>query len=123
MTGKKNGNTSVLIIQNDNLEWYKRNSDRLFSALFSRIAGGETDRYPGYARWDGDGIPGMQIVWNADSSTIGLLAVGRGSGQRLASVHGLGNPNTEDNKVSLLKALANQLGYTVTKKRKNTISK
>lgn len=109
------GNTSVIIVQNDQLEWYRKNSDRLFTALWSRIAGGETDRYPGYARWNGDGIPGMQIVWNSDSSTIGLLAVGRGSGQRLATIKGGDNP--EDNKVSLLKALARQLGYTVTKKK------
>jgi len=116
----KKGNTTVIVVQNDNLAWYRSHSDRLFTALFGRIAGGETDPYPGHARWNGDGIPGMQIVWNADSSRIGLLAVGRGSGQRLASVPGLGNPSDEDTKVSLLKALASRLGYTVTKKRKST---
>jgi hypothetical protein len=110
------GNTTVIILQNDQVDWYSKHPERLINAIIARMNSGELDRYPGYARWDGDGIPGMQLVWNENSSTIGIIAVGRGSGQRLAAMNNGDNSNTDGNKLALLKAFAARLGYNITKK-------
>lgn len=110
------GNTSAFVFQNDQSDWYSRHAEKVIASILTRMSSGELDKYPGYARWNGDGIPGMMQVWNSHSSTIGILAVGCGSGQRLGCVYDLDNSASRANQEVLFRALAKKLGYSVRKK-------
>lgn len=109
----KNKHVTAIILQNDQAEWYLRNSEKFTGALVGRMNGGETDKYPGYARWHGDGIPGCQVVWAGNSNINGIISVGQGHGIRLGVTH---CKNTTTNKLAMIKELAEDLGYTLHKK-------
>lgn len=110
------GNTSVFVFNNDQYDWYSRQSDKVVASILSRMSSGELDKYPGYARWNGDGVPGLMQVWNSHSSTVGILAVGGGSGQRLVNLFDHDNTAGRANQEVLFKAMAKKLGYVVRKK-------
>ena len=109
----KNKHVTAIILQNDQADWYVRNCERFAGALVSRMNAGETDKYPGYARWHGDGIPGCQVVWSGNSNINGIISVGQGHGVRLGVTH---CKNTAANKLAMLKELAEDLGYSLHKK-------
>jgi len=109
----KNQHVTAIVLQNDQADWYMRYSDRFVSALVSRMNVGETDKYPGYARWHGDGIPGCQVVWAGNSNINGIISVGQGHGVRLGVTH---CKNAATNKLAMLKELAEDLGYSLHKK-------
>ena len=108
----KNQHVTAIVLQNDQTDWYMRNSEKFVAALVGRMNGGETDKYPGYARWNGDGVPGCQVVWAGNSNINGIISVGQGHGVRLGVTH---CKNTTTNKLNMLKELAADLGYDLRK--------
>lgn len=54
--------SSLVLFQHDNLSYLTKHPERVINNLLSRFSSEETDKYPGYARWDGDGLPGIQII-------------------------------------------------------------
>ena len=109
----KNQFVTALVLQNNQADWYMRNCEKFTSGIVTRMNGGETDKYPGYARWSGDGIPGAQVVWVGKSHVNGIISVGQGHGVRIGVTH---CKNTHLNKLEMLKELAEDLGYKLQKK-------
>lgn len=110
--------TAVVIIQSDQLDWLKRHPSLFANAVVSRIEMDETDKYPGYSRWDGDGVPGVQVVWISnpeDKNQTCLISAGNGFGVKIMSTRVKNNTNKET-KIQFLKLLADKLGFNVTKK-------
>jgi hypothetical protein len=107
--------TAVVIIQVDQMDWMKKHPDRFVDALISRINAGETDKHPGYARWTGDGIPGVQLVCITEESKNDLTCVvsaGNGFGIRLGSLR-IKNDNNPAVKMDMLKKLMQKIGFKV----------
>jgi hypothetical protein len=107
--------TAVVIIQVDQMDWIKKHPDRFVDALLSRINAGETDKHPGYARWTGDGIPGVQLVCITEESKNDLTCVvsaGNGFGIRLGSLR-IKNDNNPAVKMDMLKKLMQKIGFKV----------
>lgn len=108
---------SLIMIQNEHIDWIIKNPERFVQNLVTRLNGGEVDKYPGYARWNGDGIPGVQVVWIGQSDLCGVVAIGSNLATRLGAVTNIKNENTQASKERVFKELAKQLGYTVQKKK------
>lgn len=105
--------TAVITIQVEQLDWAKKHPERFVDALISRINSGETDKHPGYARWNGDGIPGVQLVSVTEENKIDLtnvIAVGNGFGVRLGSFN-IKNDNTPATKFKIVKKLLEKFGF------------
>ena len=109
----KNKLVTAIILHNDQTDWFVRNATKFVNGIVSRMNGGEIDKYPGAARWDGDGIPGAQVVWVGNSNVNGIISVGQGHGVRLGVAH---CKNTHANKLDMLKELAEEMGYSLRKK-------
>lgn len=118
MTQEKENN-SLIMIQNEHIDWIVKNPERFVQNLITRLNGGEIDKYPGYARWNGDGMPGVQVVWIGQTDLCGVIVVGNNIATRLGAVSNIKNDNTLETKEKILKELAKQLGYTLKKKNNN----
>jgi hypothetical protein len=105
--------SSVVIIDNDNLSWIQKHPGHFVEQLLSRLFSGETDPYPGHARWKGDACPGVQVVHVGAARYPTLFLVKDGQGKKVASVQR--SINGESQEVQALKALARKLGYNVVK--------
>lgn len=110
---------AAIVIQVDQVDWIRRHPIRFVASLLSRVEQGELDRYPGYARWNGDGVPGVQVVWVGEHESTGVIAVGKGHGKRLGMCS-TPNNGSDASKLDILKELAGQLGYTLRKKATTT---
>lgn len=105
--------TAVITIQIDQIDWMKKHPERFINSLISRINSGETDKHPGYSRWDGDGIPGVQLVCITEENKIDLtnvIAVGNGFGVRLGSLN-IRNDNSQSTKFKIIKKLLEKFGF------------
>jgi len=105
--------TAVITIQVDQLDWIKKHPERFVDALISRINMGETDKHPGYARWNGDGIPGVQLVCITEegkNDLTNIVAVGNGFGVRLGSLK-IKNDNNPTTRYEMLKKLLEKIGF------------
>ena len=105
--------TAVVVIQADQLEWLKKHPERFVDALISRINTGETDKHPGYARWNGDGIPGVQLVCITEegrNDLTSIVAAGNGFGIRIGSLK-IKNDNNPTTKSEMLKKLLEKIGF------------
>lgn len=108
-------NNSVVFIINDQIDWIQKHPQRFVNNLLSRLNSGETDRHPGYARWTGDGMPGVQVVSVGNSGGISIIAAGKNNGIKLGVVY-CKNDGTQESKLTMLKQLANKAGYYLRKK-------
>ena len=109
--------TAVVVIQVEQLEWIKKHPERFVDALVSRIHTGETDKHAGYARWNGDGIPGVQVVCYTEENRndlTALVAVGNGCGIKLGSVN-IRNDSKPETKLQILKNVLAKLTTKFTK--------
>lgn len=113
---------SIIMIQNEHIDWIIKNPERFVQNLATRLNVGELDKHPGYARWHGDGIPGVQVVWVGQSDLCGVIVVGSNIATRLGVAAKVKNDGSQESKEKILKELAKQLGYTLQKK-KDTNSK
>ena len=114
----KNYKTAAIVIQSEHFEWLKKHPSYFVNNIISRIEMDETDKYPGYSRWDGDGVPGTQVVWIGnpeDKNKTCLISVGNGFGVKILSTV-LKNNSNKETKIELLKLLAEKLGYRLVKK-------
>jgi len=105
--------TAVIVIQVENMDWLKKHPERFVDALISRINMGETDKHPGYARWNGDGIPGVQLVCITEegkNDLTNVVAAGNGFGIRLGSLK-IKNDNNPTTKTEILKKLLEKIGF------------
>ena len=105
--------TAVIVIQVDQIDWIKKHPERFVNSLLSRINAGETDKHPGYARWNGDGIPGVQLVCITEETKNELTSVisaGNGFGVRLGSLR-VKNDNNPAVKMDILKKLMDKIGF------------
>lgn len=114
---------SIIMIQNEHIDWIIKNPERFVQNLATRLHGGELDKYPGYARWNGDGIPGVQVVWVGQSDLCGVVVVGSNIATRLGVAAKVKNDGSNESKEKILKELAKQLGYTLQKKKRNQTEK
>lgn len=110
------GINSTILICNDHLDWIKRNHSVFVNGLVSRLEQGETDPYPGHSRWNGDAMPGVQVISSGHSDFPSVIIVGGNSGKKITGVSRTSAGHPTD--VDALKAMANRLGYTVRKKAK-----
>ena len=110
---------SLIMIQNDNLEWMIKHPERFVDAIVSRLNSGELDKHPGYARWHGDGVPGAQVVWIGQSNFCGVVIVGNNCATRLGTAKEVKNDNSSESKEEILRQLAAQLGYSIKKINKS----
>lgn len=111
------------MIQNEHIDWIIKNPERFVQNLVTRLNGGELDKYPGYARWNGDGIPGVQVVWVGQSDLCGVVVVGSNVATRMGVAAKVKNDGSQDSKEKILKELAKQLGYTLQKKKEKQSNK
>ena len=105
--------TAVVVIQVEQLDWIKKHPERFVDALISRINMGETDKHPGYARWNGDGVPGVQLVCITEegkNDLTNIVAAGNGFGIRLGSLK-IKNDNNPATKYEMLKKLLEKIGF------------
>jgi hypothetical protein len=105
--------TAVVVIQVEQMDWIKKHPERFVDALISRINMGETDKHPGYARWNGDGIPGVQLVCITEegkNDLTSVIAAGNGFGIRLGSLK-IRNDNNTKTKTEILKKLLEKIGF------------
>jgi len=110
--------TAVLIIQSDQLDWLKKHPDHFANAIASRIEMGEMDKYPGYARWNGDGVPGVQVIWISDPNEKNqtcLITAGNGFGVKVMSSR-IKNNSDKKTKLEFLKLFAEKLGFNIVRK-------
>lgn len=114
---------SIIMIQNDHLEWLVKHPERFINNLVTRLNVGEIDKHPGYARWNGDGTPGVQVAWVGKSDFCGVIVVGNNCATRLGTAVKVKNDNSLESKEEILRQLASQLGYTLVKKKKEDNSK
>lgn len=108
---------SIIMIQNEHIDWIVKNPEKFVNNLITRLNGGELDKYPGYARWNGDAIPGVQVVWIGNCNLCGVISVGNNIATRLGAVSKVKNDGSQESKEKILKELANQLGYILKKKK------
>lgn len=116
-------NNSAVVINDDYLDWIRRNPVQFVNRLVSRLEQGEVDPYPGFARWNGDAMPGVQVAFIGHSSFPGVVLVGgHGCGKKLMTMPHVDRNANPPNDVEVLKAMAERLGYSIRKKpssRKN----
>jgi hypothetical protein len=112
-----NQTNSIIMIQNDHLEWLLKHPERFVNNLATRLNAGEIDKHPGYARWSGDGMPGIQVAWVGKSDFCGVIVVGNNCATRLGTAIKVKNDNSQESKEEILKQLASQLGYILVKKK------
>jgi len=109
-------NTAVLIL-NDAIHGVQEDpkafADNLMRAwgLFQRT-GNPTD----FAI--GNHVNGGTVFHEAHADVTGVYAIGGNHTSKLFTVYNGGNHHTDDDRVKLLKELAAEMGYTITKKRK-----
>lgn len=110
-----NKQSSVVLISEESLDWIKRNPRVFVDGLIGRLENGETDPYPGHSRWNGDAMPGVQVVTAGKPGTVTVVAANEGFGRQLFMVNDHGQrklPST----VEVLKIMAQKLGYNIRKK-------
>ena len=107
--------SSAIVISNNHLDWIRRNPEVFVNGLISRLEQGETDPYPGYARWNGDAMPGVQFVHSGHSSGQAVIVMHGAAGKCVVTTS-VGGQHPSD--VDALKAFANRLGYTIRKKNR-----
>lgn len=115
----KNGQnkTAVITIQTDQLEWIRRHPDKFVNGLVTRIESDETDKYPGYARWNGDGIPGTQLIWVSDPKSkhqTCIISAGNGTAVKIM-LSPIENNSKKETKLKFLQLLAEKFGYKLVK--------
>ena len=66
----------------------------------------------------GNHVNGGTIFHNAHADVTGVYAIGGNHTSKLHTAWNGGKHHSDEEKVKLLKELANELGYTITKKRK-----
>lgn len=107
-------NNSAIVINHNHLDWIKRNPRVFVNGLMTRLEHGEVDPFPGHARWNGDGMPGVQLVHTGHSSEATVILVGGNSGKKVGTAYAKGS--SQPSEVDALKAMASKLGYSVTKR-------
>lgn len=119
MQSNNNTNFAVVTINCDNLEWIKKNPGMFVNNLLSRINSGETDPWPGYRRWHGDGAPGVQLVYVGNHNHPAVVVVGKNAaGKLLTTIYGDNLSNEE-----VMKQLNHEVGDSVKRKTKTNKSK
>jgi len=103
------GLTSTIVISHDYLDWIKRNPAVFVNGLIGRMEQGECDPRPGFARWHGDAMPGVQLVNCSDNNDAAVIITNGGSGKKVATA----KKCISD--VDALKAMAAGLGYSTYK--------
>jgi hypothetical protein len=98
---------STIMINHDHLDWIRRNPTLFVNNLISRLNSGETDPFPGHARWHGDAMPGVQVVTTGSGDFPVAVVVGKNCGKKLGTVSAM------EDKVEVLKELAHEHGCTV----------
>ncbi len=107
---------SAIIICNNHLDWIRRNPPVFVNGLMGRLEQGECDPSPGYARWSGDGMPGVQVVAVEHSSQASVIVMGGNCG-KLVSVCGSSSRGSGPaSDVDALRAMADKLGYSIRQK-------
>ena len=104
---------SVVVINNDHLDWIRKHPDHFVNLLISRLQSGETDPYPGYARWNGDACPGVQVVQTVKSNFPSLILVENSRGRKFMNVKKAQKGESQD--LLILRKLAHRLGYMLEK--------
>lgn len=110
--------TAVIIVQSDQLDWYKKHPGHFVNSISSRIEMGEVDKYPGYSRWDGDATPGVQVLWISepeDKNQTCLFSAGNGFGVKVL-LSKIKNNSNKETKIEFLKLFADKFGYKLVKK-------
>lgn len=111
---------STIVIDHKYLDWIRRNPRVFVNGLVSRLENEETDHYPGFARWNGDAMPGVQVVTVTRSDFPVVIITADGKGKKAVNVNRISQSSSND--VEALKALAKKLGYNVRKKSASTSS-
>ena len=107
---------SVIIINSDHLDWIIRNPYVFTRALIGRIQSEEVDPYPGYSRWHGDAMPGVQVAYVGKPETLAVIMVENNAGKKILSLPsypGSANLSQQQQELAVLKELASKLGYDI----------
>lgn len=105
---------STIVIDHAYLDWIRRNPRVFVNGLVSRLENEEIDHYPGYARWNGDAMPGVQVVSVNKSDFPVVVIMVDGKGKKVVTATRQSRSSSGD--VEVLKTLAKKLGYAVRKK-------
>jgi len=107
---------TTIVINNNHLDWIRRNPAVFVNGLIGRIENGECDPHPGHARWNGDALPGVQVVAVEHSSQATVVIMGGNCGRAVTSCGSSGKGGAPASDVDALRAMASKLGYTVRQK-------
>jgi len=113
-TNGKNNNNAAVMINLEYLDWIRRNPALFVNNLLTRLEVGQTDRFPNDARWNGDAMPGVQVVHVGSSDFPAVVVVGKNIGKKLGTVSAM------EEKLEVIKELAHEHGCVVQKKTTRT---
>lgn len=106
------GHNSVIIVRNDALDVIEKNGQEFATGMVRAIHAKKL-LDPG---WNGDFGAGShgnpaQVVWNQHADYTGVIAVGGNHGTVLGSTFNGGRHHTPDEQLSVLRAVADHLGF------------
>jgi hypothetical protein len=109
------GWNSAIVVLHDQLSSIERDPKRFVECLNNAIMSAAVNQEVH--------IPGAVLVHTAHADSLGIIAVGGNCGDHLGYVYGVSNRGTDESRIEIVKQLADNLGYRLSRKPKKKSSK